>query len=126
MSRNYREVTYFDYLGAIASLNRYTTVIESYSPFINEAYYRMLVQARKCIQNKPIVKKFPKKDKNPVFNWLAYCNYGINAKKATAIVNKLNLQTFTDLQKLTLKDLTNVDGIGEKTAKDILKNAGVL
>ena len=68
MSRNYREVTYFQYLGAIASLNRYTTVIESYSPFIHEAYYRMLVTANKALSQKPIVKKYPRKDRRKVLN----------------------------------------------------------
>ena len=124
MSKNYREVTYFQYLGAIASLNRYTTVIESYSPFINEAYYRMLITAKKCLQNKPIVKKFPRKDKNVCFNWLCYCNYGINAKKATAIVETLELHTLSDLQNLTKEDLISVDGIADKTAETILKAIG--
>lgn len=121
MSKNYREVTYFQYLGAIASLNRYTTVIESYSPFINEAYYRMLITAKKCLQNKPIVKKFPRKDKNVCLNWLCYCNYGINAKKATAIVETLELHTLSDLQNLTKEQLLSVDGIGEKNAIRILE-----
>ena len=121
MSRNYREVTYFQYLGALASLNRYTTVIESYSPFINEAYYRMLITAKKCLQNKPIVKKFPRKDKNVCLNWLCYCNYGINAKKATAIVETLELHTLSDLQNLTKEQLLSVDGIGEKNAIRILE-----
>ena len=80
MSKHYREVSYFQYLGAISSLNRYTTVIESYSPFVQEAYYRMLSTATKCLQDKPIVKKFPKKHKNPAFNYLCYCVYGINYK----------------------------------------------
>ena len=124
MSRNYREVTYFQYLGAIASLNRYTTVIESYSPFINEAYYRMLITAKKCLQNKPIVKKFPRKDKNVCFNWLCYCNYGINAKKATAIIETLELHTLSDLQNLTKEQLLSVDGIADKTAEKILKAIG--
>ena len=122
ISKNYQEVTYFGYLGAIASLNRYTTVIESYSPYITEAYYRMQIQARKCLQNKPIVKKFPRKHKNSAFNWLAYCNYGISSKKATAIVETLNLKTLTDLFTLTHDDLTKVDGIGDKTADNIINN----
>jgi ribosomal protein S13 len=78
-------------------------------------------QARKCLQNKPIVRKFPKKDKNVCFNWLAYCNYGINAKKASIIVNELNLKTLTDLQKLTIEDLTQIKGIGKYTAKTIIE-----
>lgn len=120
MSKHFQEVTYFQYLGCIASINRYTTVIESYSPFINEAYYRMLIQAKKCLQNKPIVKKFPKKHKNNAFNWLCYCNYGISSKKATAIIKTLNLQTLDDLQKLTIDQLTSVPGIGETIAQKIM------
>ena len=124
MSRNYQEVTYFGYLGAIASLNRYTTVIESYSPFIQEAYYRMMITAKKCLQQKPIVKKFPKKDKNPCFNFLCHDVYGINSKKAKAIVDTLNLHTKKDLDRLTKDQLTAVDGIADKTAEKILKAIG--
>ena len=36
MSRNYREVNLFQYIGAISSLNRYVTVLQCYNPFINE------------------------------------------------------------------------------------------
>ena len=32
MTRNYRQVTIFQYLSAIASLDKYTTVIETFSP----------------------------------------------------------------------------------------------
>ena len=124
MSKHYQPVTYYGYLGAIASLNRYTTVIESYSPAINESYYRMLINAKKSLQNKPIVKKFEKKHKNPCFNWLAYCNYGISAKKATKIIETLDLHTLSDLQQLTTKQLMSVDGIGEKNAENIIKNIG--
>ena len=124
MSRNYREVNLFQYIGAISSLNRYVTVLQCYSPFINESYYTMMTQAKKCLQNKPIVKKFPRKDKNPCFSWLAYCNYGISAKKATAIIETLNLHTLSDLQQLTTKQLMSVDGIGEKNAENIIKNIG--
>ena len=121
MSRNYHEITYFQYLGAIASLNRYTTVIESYSPFINEAYHRMQIQAEKCLQNRPIVKKFPKKHKNSAFNFLCYTIYGINYKKADAIVKEYNLKTLSDLQNLTIEKLVKVDGIGERNAKRIME-----
>lgn len=124
MSRNYQEITYFGYLGAIASLNRYTTVIESYSPFINEAYYRMMITAKKCLSNKPIVKKFPRKHKNMAFNFLCYTIYGINYKKAQAIVDHHNLKTLTDIQKLTTDKLTEVEGIGDHTAKRIMEAIG--
>ena len=109
----------YQYLGAIASLNRFTTVIESYNPYIDEAYYRMLSTATKCLQNKPIVKKFPRKDKNPSFNFLCYCIYGINAKKAQSIVETLQTESLTDLLTVSAKDLLSVEGIGKKTAKNI-------
>lgn len=120
MSRNYQRVTVYQYINAISSLNRYVTVIESYSPYIEEAYFRMLSQAKKIIQDKPIVKKFPRKDKNPAFNWLCYCNYGINMKKAQLIVDELGLKTLTDLQRLTYDDLTMIKGIGDNLANRIL------
>ena len=120
MSRNYQEVNYFQYLGAIASLNRYTTVIESYSPFINEAYYRMLINAKKSLSTKPIVKKFPKKDKNPAMNYLCYCIYGLNHKRANDIVKQLDLHTLEDLLYLKHEHLQKVPGIGEKLANKII------
>ena len=120
MSRNYIPVTVYQYLGAIASLNRYTTVIETYSPYLNESYYRMMTQARKCLQNKPIVKKFPKKHKNTALNFLTYTIYGINYKKAQLIVDTYNLESLNDLMKLTKEDLCLIDGIGEKTAENII------
>ena len=124
MSKHYQEITYFQYLGAIASLNRYTTVIESYSPYIQESYYRMLIHAKKALSDKPIVKKFPRKDKNPAFNFLCHDVYGINWKKAKAIVDTLNLHTKKDLDRLTKDQLTAVDGIADKTAEKILKAIG--
>lgn len=119
ISKHYRQVTIYQYIGAISSLNRYTSVIECYSPYIQEAFYRMQSQAQKCLQNRPIVKKFPKKDKNPAFNYLCYCIYGINAKKAQLIVDSLQPHSLTDLLVVSAKDLKNIEGIGEKTAKKI-------
>lgn len=124
MSKHYREVSYHAYLGAIASLNRYTTVIESYNPNIIESFYRMLIQAKKCLQDKPIVKRFPRKDKNPAFNFLCHDIYGINTKKAQQIVNTFNLYSKKDLDRLTKEELLTVDGIADKTAEKILKAIG--
>lgn len=121
MSRSYRPVTVFQYIGAIASINRYSTVIESYSPYIDESYYRMMTQANKCLQDKPQVKRFPKKHKNTALNFLCYSVYGINYKKGKQIVDTYQLQSLNDLMKLTHNDLTNIDGIGDKTAKSIME-----
>ena len=120
MTRNYHQITIYQYLGAIASLNRFVTVIESYSPFIKESYYRMFITAKKCLQQKPIVKKFPKKHKNPAFNYLAYCVYGVSAKRASEIVYSCHLETLEDLLNLTHQDLIKIDGIGDKLAEKIL------
>ena len=120
MTKNYIPVTIFQYHGAIASINRYSTVLEVYSPFINESFYKMYIQAKKDLSTKPIVKKFPRKDKNYAFNWLCYCNYGINGKKAQLIVDELNLKTLDDLQQLTYDDLTSIKGIGDNLANRIL------
>ena len=120
MTKHYVPVTIFQYHGAIASINRYSTVMEVYSPFINESFYKMYIQAKKDLSDKPVVKKFPRKDKNYAFNWLCYCNYGLNAKKAQLIVDELGLKTLTDLQRLTYDDLTMIKGIGDNLANRIL------
>ena len=121
MSRNYREISVFQYIGAISSLNRYVTVLQVYNPYIDEAYYTMMVQAKKCLSNKPIVKKLPKKHKNTALNFLTYSIYGINYKKAKLITDTYQLENLTDLFELTTEDLTKIEGIGEKTAQNIIK-----
>ena len=120
-TKNYRRVTIFQYHGAIARLNTYTTVLESYSSFIDEAFYKMLVQARKCLSSKPIVRKFPKKTSNSAFNFLCGCIYGVNYKKANTITTTYNLESLHDLMKLTKEELMKIDGIGEKNAERILE-----
>jgi ERCC4-type nuclease len=122
MSRNYREVNLFQYIGAISSLNRYVTVLQCYSPFINESYYTMLVQAKKCLLNKPIVKKFPRKHKNSALNWLCHDVYGINYKTAKKIVDELEINTLEDLFTLEHYRLTAIDGIGDKIADKIMRS----
>ena len=121
ISKNYQTVTVFQYHGAIASLNRYTTVIESYTPYINEAYYRMYIQTKKCLQNRPIVRKFEKKHKTPALNYLTYCIYGLNYKRAKLITDTYDLHSLNDLNTLTIDKLKEIDGIGENTAKRIME-----
>ena len=121
MTKHYVPVTIFQYHGSIASINRYSTVIECYSPFINEAFYKMYIQAKKDLSSKPIVKKFPRKDKNAAFNFLCYSIYGINWKKAKLIIDTYDLQSLTDLFELTVDDLILIEGIGEKTATSIVE-----
>lgn len=120
ISKNYRTVTIFQYHSAIASLNRYTTVIESYTPYLNEAYYKMMVQAKKCLQDRPIVKKFPRKHHNSALNFLCYCIYGLNYKRAKLIVDTYQLESLSDLMELTVDDLILIEGIGKNTAQKII------
>lgn len=122
MTKNYIPVNLYQFHGAIASINRYSTVIECYTPWINEAFYKMYIQAKKDLSTKPIVKKFPRKDKNVAFNFLCYSIYGINWKKAKLIVDTLNLKTLNDLMKLNIDDLTKIEGIGKKTAENIINS----
>jgi Holliday junction resolvasome RuvABC DNA-binding subunit len=77
-------------------------------------------QAEKCLLKRPIVKKFPRKDKNVCFNYLAYCVYGISGKKAQKIVDELKIKTLEDLLYLEHDKLTSVEGIGEKLAERII------
>ena len=121
MSKHYIPVDLFQYHGAIASLNRYTTVIESYSPFINEAFYKMYIQARKDLSVKPIVKKFGRKQKNPALNFLAHDVYGVNYKRAEQITDKYQLYSLTDLFGLKKEELMTIQGIGDKIADNIIE-----
>ena len=119
-SRDYIPMTVEQYIGSISSLNRYTTVLQCYNPAIDEAYFTMMKQAEKCLLKRPIVKKFPRKDKNVCFNYLAYCVYGISGKKAQKIVDELKIKTLEDLLYLEHDKLTSVEGIGEKLADRII------
>ena len=81
----------------------------------------MYIQAKKDLSNKPIVKKFNRKDKNSAMNYLTYCVYGLNYKRANDIVTKLDLHTLEDLLYLDHNKLTSIDGIGDKLADRILQ-----
>ena len=120
MSRNYIPVDLYQFHGAIASINRYSTVIECYSHFINEAFYKMYIQAKKDLSTKPIVKKYPKKHRNPALNFLAHDVYGVNYKRAEQITTKYNLHSLTDLFTLTNEQLQEIPGIGDKIANNII------
>lgn len=123
-SRNYIPITIEQYIASIASLNRYTTVLQCYNPVIEEAYYTMMKQAEKCLSDKPIIRKFPRKNKNPSLNFLCHDIYGINMKTAKTIVDTYNLYSKKDLDNLTIEKLTAIDGIGNKKAKRIMEAIG--
>lgn len=119
-SKEYIPMTVEQYIGSISSLNRYTTVLQCYNHVIQESYYTMMKQAEKCLSNRPIIRKFPKKHRNPALNYLQYCIYGLNYKRAHDIVTTLELNTLEDLLYLTPDKLTSIDGIGDKLADKII------
>lgn len=112
---------YFDekkYIGAISRLNTYTTVIQANNE--KEAFLFMRSQARKCLDNKHVVKRLETKTDNPAFNYLMNIKH-ISDVKAETIVDGLNLYTLEDLLNVTNNDLQSLDGIGSQTSGIIMK-----
>jgi ERCC4-type nuclease len=113
---------YFDetqYIGSLSRLNTYTTVIQA--DYEKQAFKYMRAQARKCLDNKHVVKRLETKTDNPAFNWLMNIKH-ISDKKAELIVNELKLETLTDLLTITSNDLQAIPSIGSATAEIILNS----
>jgi len=113
---------YFDenkYIGAIARLNTYTTVLTASTE--KDAFHLMRVQARKCLDNKHVVKRLEKKTDNPCFNWLMNIKH-ISDVKAELVVRELELETLSDLLAIENNDLQAINGIGSATAGIIMKS----
>ena len=81
----------------------------------------MKTQARKCLDNKHIIKRLETKTDNPAFNWLMNIKH-ISDVKAELVVNHLNLYSLEDLLNVTNDDLQKIPGIGSTTAGIILKS----
>ena len=110
------------YYGAISSLNTYTTVLHSLGGK-QEAFKLMEAQAKKCLDDTLLIKKFNKrKEDSPAFNFLVYCVHEVNINRAEKICNELGLETHEDLMNLTHDDLTSISGIGDKLATIIMKD----
>lgn len=112
---------YFDeykYIGAIARLNTFTTVIQASTE--KEAFIYMRSQARKCLDNKHIVKRLEQKTDNPCFNFLMNIKH-ISDVKAELIVKELELESLTDLLQVKNNDLQAIKGIGSSTTGIIMK-----
>jgi len=113
---------YFDeakFIGAIARLNTFTTVIQATNEL--EALKFMRIQARKCLDNKHVVKRLKTKTSNPCFNFLMNIKH-ISDNKADLIVKELELETLEDLLNMTHEDLQGIKGIGSATASIIMKS----
>ena len=81
----------------------------------------MRQQARKCLDNKKVVKRLKQKTDNPAFNWLMNIKH-INDVKAKLIVDNLELETLEDVLNITNNDLQKINGIGSKTAGIVMKS----
>lgn len=81
----------------------------------------MRSQARKCLDNKHVVKRLETKTNNPCFNFLMNIKH-ISDVKAELIVKELELETLTDLLNVTNNDLQAIKGIGSQTAGIIMKS----
>ena len=121
----YQRFTLDQYYGAIARLNTYTTVIQS-TGLLEDAFLQMHKQVDKCLDGKPVCKKFDNKAANPAFNALCYCLKDVKDTRARNIVDHLGLKTWSDVYHLTLEDLRNVPGIGDVLAEKIISQINMM
>lgn len=110
------------YVGAIASLNSFTTVI--FAPTERKCFELMETQASKCLESKYLVKKHPKSTGNIAFKVLCYCVDNVGKKRAELIVDELDLVSYRDVLNISYDDLINIRGIGDKTASEIVLELG--
>ena len=113
---------YFDedqYIGSLSRLNTYTTVIQA--DYEKQAFKYMRAQARKCLDNKHVVKRLATKTDNPAFNWLMGIKH-ISDNTAELLVDNFDLFDLDSLFNLNYNDMLQVKDIGEKTAKIVLNS----
>lgn len=111
---------YFDegqYIGAISRLNTYTTIIQA--DHEKQAFKYMRSQARKCLDNKHVVKRLATKTDNPAFNWLMGIKH-ISDNTAELLVDNFDLYDMHSLFQLDYHKMQEVKGIGEETAKIVI------
>jgi len=107
------------YYGALRRLRVFTTPIEVANE--ENAFKEMLLQAIKCLDGKSkfysnVTRQVESQD--PVDILLTSAK-GISIKKAEAIRKTHNLSNVYDLMNLTVNDLKECDGIGDKTACNV-------
>ena len=105
--------------GSIASLVEFSSVLQVKNQSL--AFDLMTRIARKCIRDKPVIKRFPKTKGVPAYRFLCNNVNGIAEKTAQRIVDELGLWSIVDVLRLSKKDLMGVKGVGGKTAENILR-----
>lgn len=112
-----------DLIGAISRLNTMCdAVLVQWNYNVPEDLLFMKKQAEKCFNTNVHYGVFSdmKKTSNPAVNYLASIKK-VSYKKAIRICNEFNFNSLIDLLALTPSALCEVDGIGEKTAEEIMK-----
>ena len=110
------------FYGAYASLLNITSLVQV--PNERTAFLVMGKIAVKCLSDKPVLKRYSKSRGSPALRLLANNVHRIGEKTAVNICNTLKLESIQDVFNLTTDDLIKVEGIGEKTANNILKQLG--
>ena len=110
---------YSRYYGALRRLRTFTTPIECSDE--KQAFYEMLLQSIKCLDGKSryysnVTRQADVQD--PVDILLVSCN-GVSIKKAERIRKTHNISNIYDLMNLTVNDLKEVEGIGEKVSSNV-------
>ena len=107
------------FYGGFASLLNFTSVIQVPNDIV--AFMVMLRIARKCVDDKPILKRFNKSRGSPALRLLANNVHRVGYKTAERICECLDLVTVDDVLGLGVDDLVKVDGVGEVKANSILE-----
>ena len=107
-----------NYDGAISRLNTFTTVKECSTE--ERAIKYMRQQARKCLDNKHVIKRLKTKTDNPAFNYLTLIKH-VGDDTAELIVDNLGISTLDELLHLTNNDLQAIKGIGSQKAGIVIR-----
>ena len=81
----------------------------------------MRQQARKCLDNKHVVKRLETKTDNPAFNWLMNIKH-ISDNTAELLVDNFDLYDLDSLYSLDYKNMQEIKGIGEETARIVMNS----
>lgn len=106
------------YIGSIARINTFSTVIQAECE--EQAFRYMRAQARKCLDNKQIIKRLKTKTDNPAFNYLSLIK-NVGDETAELIVDNLELYSLDDLLNITNNDLQAIHGIGSRKAGIVMR-----
>ena len=112
-------VTPKQYYAAISRLNTYTTVLPVNGDSL-ECFQVMESQAEKCLDDKTLVKQYHVKTGNSALNYLCNNIRGVGLVTGETITDGLGLECLEDLLRLDKESLVSVNGVGDKTAENIL------